>query len=144
MAPKFEPAPGAEGWQLSTPSPLLYAAHRAALELFQKAGMEKIFAKGQNLNRYLWFLLEDLQIRFGQPLIRIITPKEESERGCQVSMLMTRNGKEVFDFLSQHGVFADWREPDVIRIAPVPLYNTFEEVWQFSRIMESAFKKYDQ
>jgi kynureninase len=69
-------------------------------------------------------------------MIRVLTPK--TNKGCQVSLLMLQNGKEVFDYLSDRGVFADWREPDVIRIAPVPLYNTFEEVWHFSQLLHKA------
>jgi kynureninase len=75
-----------------------------------------------------------------QPLIEFITPRHEAQRGCQVSMLMLQHGKKVFDELAQAGVIVDWREPNVIRLAPVPLYNTFEEVWQFTNILQQILQ----
>ncbi|HEV7621849.1 MAG TPA: kynureninase, partial [Flavisolibacter sp.] len=83
-----------------------------------------------------FFLLQELN-NTGDQVLKIITP---AKKGCQVSMLMLKNGKGIFDQLSANGVFADWREPDVIRVAPVALYNTFEEVWRFAKIIEQAIK----
>lgn len=137
MEKGFKPAPSAEGWQLSTPSPMLYAAHKAALEIFAEAGIQFIFSKGQQLSDFLLFILKDINQRFAIP-IQVITPEEQ--KGCQVSMLMPEKGKGIFDHLFKKGVFADWREPDVIRVAPVPLYNTFEEVWRFGQILEEALE----
>jgi kynureninase len=131
MRKGFVPMASAGGWQLSTPSPLLYAAHKASLELFAEAGWEKLQAKRQQLNQWLWFLLEEMENNAANPVIEFITPRHEAERGCQVSMLMLRDGKQIFDALTEAGIMVDWREPNVIRLAPVPLYNTFEEVWQF-------------
>lgn len=131
----FKPIATAEGWQLSTPSLLLYASHKAALEIFEEAGMERLERKRKLLNGYLWFLLTELQ-HLAPGVFKIITPDRESERGCQVSLLMLRNGQKIFQALSAAGVMTDWREPDVIRLAPVPLYNTFEEVWQFANILQ--------
>ncbi|HRX94317.1 MAG TPA: kynureninase, partial [Chitinophagaceae bacterium] len=74
-------------------------------------------------------------------VIHVITPADENERGCQVSMLVENKGKEMFEELTKQGVVADWREPNVIRIAPVPLYNTFEDIWRFGNIIESILKK---
>ncbi len=139
MQKGFVPEVSAQGWQLSTPSPVLYAAAKASLELFDKAGMEALYQKGQQLSDYLLFLLNDINQRLGQPLMQLITPP--GAKGCQVSLLVPQNGKAIFNELTAQGVFADWREPDVIRVAPVPLYNTFEEVWQFGKILEQACKK---
>jgi kynureninase len=136
MKKGFKPVLTAEGWQLSTPSPVLFAAHKAALEIFDEAGLEQIHAKRKMLSDYLLFILDSCNSRSKEKMIEVITPRQESERGCQVSMLMLKNGKKVFDKLSANGIFADWREPDVIRIAPVPLYNTFEEVWTFGDTLQ--------
>jgi len=136
MEKGFKPILTAEGWQLSTPSLLLYASHKAALEIFDEAGWENLQAKRRLLNNYLWFTLNDVDSS-SQHAIEFITPRKEEERGCQVSMLMRKRGKNIFDELTKQGVMADWREPNVIRIAPVPLYNTFEEVWKFGEIIRS-------
>ncbi|HYH14714.1 MAG TPA: kynureninase [Flavisolibacter sp.] len=136
MQQGFDPIPSAEGWQLSTPSVLLYASHYASLKLFDEAGMPALYKKGQQLSDYLLYLLQEINREVKQPLIQVLTPADH--KGCQVSMLMLRNGRAIFDALADEGVFADWREPDVIRVAPVPLYNSFEEVWQFAHIMKSA------
>jgi kynureninase len=136
MKKGFKPVLTAEGWQLSTPSPVLFAAHKAALEIFDEAGLEQIHAKRKMLSDYLLFILDSCNSRSKEKMIEVITPRQESERGCQVSMLMLKNGKKVFDKLTANGIFADWREPDVIRIAPVPLYNTFEEVWTFGDTLQ--------
>ncbi|HVT83735.1 MAG TPA: kynureninase [Chitinophagaceae bacterium] len=137
MKKGFKPVLTAEGWQLSTPSPVLFAAHKAALELFEEAGLEQIHAKRKMLSDYLLFILDSCNSRSKEKVFEVITPRQENEKGCQVSMQMLKNGKQIFDKLSANGIFADWREPGVIRIAPVPLYNTFEEVWTFG----DAFQK---
>jgi kynureninase len=141
MQKNFEPETSAEGWQLSTPSPVLYAMHRAALDVFQEAGIGNVFKKNQLLNEYLWFVLEETKRETPVNAIQIITPRHKDQRGCQISMIV-QNGKKIFDFLSAKGVFADWREPDVIRIAPVGLYNTFEEVWQFGQILKEGINSF--
>src|SRR5947209_20212735 len=101
--------------------------------------MEKLSRKGQLLTDFLLWLLNEINDQQRPPAIKILTPA--SAKGCQVSMLVPGVGKKLFAALTEAGVFADWREPDVIRVAPVPLYNTFEEVWQFARILGSAVKK---
>ena len=141
MEKGFKAMPGAEGWQLSTPALFLYAAHRAALEIFEEAGWEKIIAKQKRLTGYLWYLLDEINNSSGKKIIEFITPGKEKERGCQVSMLMLENGKEIYNQLMEDGVFTDWREPNVIRLAPVPLYNTFQEVWRFADRLNSLIKK---
>jgi kynureninase len=133
MQKGFDPVRSAEGWQLSTPSPVLYAAHKAALDIFDEAGVDALQQKGKLLSDYLLYLLNELNHSMPQKNIQVLTPA--IDKGCQVSLLMLQSGKEIFDHLSAEGVFADWREPDVIRVAPVPLYNTFEEVWEFAQLL---------
>ncbi|HMR92875.1 MAG TPA: kynureninase [Chitinophagaceae bacterium] len=137
MQPGFRPMPGAAGWQLSTPAMFLYAAHRAALQIVADAGWQNILNKQKSLTGYLWFLLQDIKSSAAGSRINFITPQHEQERGCQVSMLVLHNGRQVYDQLMQAGFMVDWREPDVIRLAPVPLYNTFEEVWRFARALKT-------
>jgi kynureninase len=141
MQRNFDSEPSAQGWQLSTPSPVLFAMHNASLKIFREAGVNKIFEKNRRLNNYLWFILDQVKRQVPEGLIQILTPLKENERGCQVSLAL-RNGRKIFEELSLKGVYTDWREPDVIRIAPVGLYNTFEEVWQFAQILKSAINKY--
>jgi len=140
MEKGFKPIPTAEGWQLSTPSLLLYASHKAALDVFEEAGWNNILEKQKLLTDYLWFMLDDVNQSLAEKLIEFITPRKAEERGCQVSLLMLQKGREVFDALSKAGVMVDWREPNVIRLAPVPLYNQFEEVWQFANILRQILK----
>ncbi len=129
MKKGFVPVESAEGWHLSTPSMLHCAALRASLEIFEKANMENLIRKGRLLNDYFRFLLNGIYPQGSDQLFSIITPTDREEKGNQVSMYFPRNGKQVFDALEVSGIMADWREPGVIRMAPVPLYNTFEEVW---------------
>ena len=130
---------GAEGWQLSTPSILLYASLRASLEIFDKAGWANIQAKRELLNDFLWYRLRTAQ-QAKPDLFSIITPGDPDARGCQVSLLVQKNGKALYDQLMQKGFIIDWREPDVIRLAPVPLYNTFVEVWELTeKLSEIGF-----
>ena len=136
MKKEFNPIPTAEGWQISNTQVLSMAPHLAALEIFGEAGFEKILEKGKNLSAYLLFILNEINAASPKKILEIITPQSESEHGCQVSMLMLENGKETFEFLNKNGVIADWREPNVIRVAPVPLYNTFEEIYQFGEIIK--------
>lgn len=136
MEKGFDPIPTAEGWQLSNAPILSMAAHKAALDIFEEAGMEKLHTKRKQLAGYLHYLLAEINRRHAEKVIEVITPADENERGCQVSMLMLKRGKEIFDGLMKQGVIADWREPNVIRVAPVPLYNTFEEVWRFGALVD--------
>ncbi len=137
MQKDFKPILSAEGWQLSTPSPFLYAAHKAALEIFAEAGINQVYLKGLQLSNYLLFILEEIKRLQGNQF-QIITPP--NAKGCQVSILIPDKGKKIFDYLTQNGIFVDWREPDVVRLAPVPLYNTYEEIWRFGKILKDAFK----
>lgn len=140
MEKGFEPIPTAEGWQLSNAPILSMAAHKASLDIFEEAGMENLHEKRKQLTAYLHFVLNDINSRQQEKVLEIITPANDEERGCQVSMLMLKKGKKIFDELTKQGVIADWREPNVIRIAPVPLYNSFEDVWRFGNIISSLIK----
>jgi kynureninase len=133
MQKGFHPMQGAEGWQLSNAQVLSFAAHKANLDLFDEAGMAALRQKSLLLTGYLEFLI-DMLGRAGHPY-RIITPRHASERGCQISILTGSEGKQLFEFLSENGVVADWREPNVIRVAPVPLYNRFEDVWLLADLL---------
>lgn len=138
MLKGFKPMPGVDGWQLSNFPILSGAAHLASLEIFEEAGMRNLRRKSEVLTGYLEFLLKELDP--GEKYFKIITPSQPKERGCQLSVLMKQNGKKVFNRILKAGVIADWREPDVIRLAPVPLYNTFEEVFRFAQIFQKALK----
>ncbi len=135
MKKEFNPIPTAEGWQLSNAPVLSMAVHKAALDIFEEAGFEKIIEKGKNLSAYLLFILNEINTHSSKKILEIITPQAENEHGCQVSILILEKGKEILEFLNKNSVIADWREPNVIRVAPVPLYNTFEEVYQFGEII---------
>ncbi len=135
MEKGFEAIPTAEGWQLSNAPVLSMAAHKASLDIFEEAGMERLHEKREKLAAYLHFILNDINSKQAARAIEVITPANENERGCQVSMLMLKDGKKVFDELTKQGVIADWREPNVIRVAPVPLYNSFEDIWRFGSLV---------
>lgn len=132
MKKGFKPMAGADGWQLSNVPVLAGAAHLASLKVFQAAGMPQLRQKSLQLTGYLVYLLKESDPD-GQHY-KIITPDDPQSRGCQISILMKKNGKKVFNALVKKGIFTDWREPDVIRAAPVPLYNSFEDVYQFANI----------
>ncbi|MBK8606050.1 MAG: kynureninase [Chitinophagaceae bacterium] len=140
MGKGFDPIPSAEGWQLSNAPILLMAAHKASLDIFEEAGMERLHEKRKQLAAYLHFVLNDINRRQVEKVLEIITPANVVERGCQVSIMMLKDGKRVFDELTKQGVIADWREPNVIRIAPVPLYNSFEDIFRFGEIINSILK----
>jgi kynureninase len=134
MGNTFTPTPTAESWAMSTSPMMLLAAHKASLEVFAAAGFDNLLAKRKTLSDYLFFVLNHIN----QPVekFKIITPSNPDERGCQVSFSVHNNAKAVFDTLLPFGIFADWREPNVIRVAPVPLYNTFEEIYIFAEILQ--------
>lgn len=138
MQPGFDPIPTAEGWQLSNAPVLSMAAHKASIDIFDEAGMPALVKKGRALSGYLQFILEEMNAQSGKKVVEVITPANEAERGCQVSLLMLVRGKEVFKTLMDRGVIADWREPNVIRVAPVPMYNRFEDVWMFGQIIKEV------
>ncbi len=136
MEKNFEAIPTAEGWQVSNSPILNMSAHNASLDIFKEAGFKNIIAKMKKLSAYLFFIIDDINASASKKVIEIITPPNEDEHGCQVSLLMLRNGKEIFESLKKNGVIVDWREPDVIRLAPVPLYNTFTDIYLFGEIIK--------
>ncbi len=139
MEPGFQPMPGAEGWQLSNAPVLGMAAHLASLDIFDEVGMEKLCGKRDQLTAYLEFIIDDISSTHKELCtLEIITPRNKTQRGAQLSMLVHGKGKAIFDKLSEAGVVADWREPNVIRLAPVPLYNSFEDVYYFGKHLADA------
>lgn len=131
----FQAMPNVDGWQLSNAQVLLQAAHFASLKIFEEAGMPNLIAKSRKLTGYLEFVIKEVCKASNYP-IEIITPAEA--RGCQLSLLAPKDGKKLFDYLHKNGVIGDWREPNSIRIAPVPLYNSFEDVYRFGQILKEA------
>ena len=133
MKKGYLPQKGAAGWQMSNAPVFNMVAHRASLDIYDKAGMTAMREKSLKLTGYLEFLLRELEsLPFS-----IITPGEPQQRGCQLSLLFHERGREMFDTLSNAGIIADWREPDVIRIAPVPLYNRYEDVYRLYEVLKS-------
>lgn len=124
MTKGFVPEPGAAGWQLGTPTILAMAVHEAALKITAEAGLPAMRQKSELLTGYLEFVVQQA----GLP-ITLMTPANSAERGCQLSLLIESDGKAVFTYLTERGIIGDWREPNCIRLAPAPLYNTFTEVW---------------
>ena len=137
MKKGFFPQPGAAGWQLSNAQIFPMAIHRASLDIFDEAGIENLRVKSIKLTAYLEFIITDYNQKHTGKRLQIISPKTAEDRGCQLSLIAEQNGKEIFEQLTKAGVVADWREPNVIRMAPVPLYNSFEEVFQLGQILNS-------
>jgi len=129
MPESFDPIRTVEGWQLSNPPILSLAAIRASLSIFDEVGMERLIEKSKKLISYLRFLLDTIQ----SDRIDIITP---TNSGCQISIRVKKGNKELYDKITNEGIIADWREPDVIRISPVPLYNSFTDVYKFYEILK--------
>ncbi|MBV6479546.1 MAG: Kynureninase [Ignavibacteria bacterium] len=128
MGHDYVPIPTAESWQLSNPPILQLASLKASLDIFEEATMSALRMKSEMLTGYLEFLIKDSN----NDNIEIITPSDITQRGCQLSLRIKKNGKEMYHRMISEGVICDWREPDVIRVAPVPLYNGFADVWNFS------------
>jgi kynureninase len=139
MKKGFIPMPGADGWQVSNFPVISGAVHLSALQLFEEAGIKNLRNKSVLLTGYLEYLLKSID-HYSEHFT-IITNSNPDERGCQLSILMKKNGKKVFNAITKKGVVADWREPNVIRVAPVPLYNSFDDVFQFMEIFKSALRK---
>jgi kynureninase len=127
MGPDFHPMRGAEGWQVSNPPILALAALRASMEIFAEAGMQNLRARSESLTGYLEFLLNEQN----SSTFSIITPREPARRGAQLSIRLPNHGRSVCDRLAAVGVIGDWREPDTFRVAPVPLYNSYVDVYRF-------------
>ena len=140
MEPDFHPIASAEAWQLSNAPVLNMAVHAVALNLFLKAGIDNLRERGDRLTAYLQAAIEDVASSTGAKL-EVITPPNPADRGSQISMLAHGFGKELFDSLTSQGVVADWREPHVIRMAPVPLYNSFADLARFHAILHHSIQQ---
>ncbi len=138
MKPGFDPIEGAEGWQLSNAPVLGMAAHNASLDIFERAGMAAISKKRDDLTAYLEFIINKISDESDLVDFEVITPHDPKKRGAQLSILAHGQGKALFDALSKEGVVADWREPNVIRVAPAPLYNSFEDVYRFGKALRAS------
>jgi kynureninase len=136
MPSKFQPIPGAEGWQLSNPSIFSMAAFRASMEIFDEVTIQRLRTKSVTLTSYLEFLLAQQS----SEKFSILTPRETSQRGAQLSLQIRKGGRAVCDCLAQQGIICDWREPDILRVAPVPLYNSFRDVHTFAGQFLSEIK----
>ena len=134
MEDQFVPIKGAEGWQLSNAPVLGMAAHLASLQIFKEAGMERIGSKRDLITAYLEYLILKVSSE-NEDFLKIITPSSIFERGSQLSLVLEKDGRKKFDLLTEQGIIADWREPNVIRIAPAPLYNSFEDCWHFAEVL---------
>lgn len=132
MSPYFNPIPTAEAWQISNAPIMGMAPLISSMEIFDKVGMKAIHRKGMELSSYMEYLLKETL-----PQVSIITP---INRGCQLSIIVP-GGREIFDFLIDNGVVCDWRNPDVIRVAPHPLFNSFTEIFKFVKILKKAFDR---
>jgi kynureninase len=138
MEPQFRAAPGAAAWQISNPPILAAAPLIASLSIFLQAGMEALREKSVALTGFLEELLRPLA-----PEVEILTPRDPGRRGCQLSLRLAageHRGKQAFDALAARGIVCDWRSPDIIRVAPVPLYNRFEDVWRFARALRDTLQ----
>jgi kynureninase len=141
MEPGFQPMIGAEGWQLSNAPVLGMAAHLASVEIFDQAGMTAIGEKRDLMTAYLEFVIDKISERNKEKCtFELITPRDKNQRGAQLSIMAMGQGRALFDALSDLGVVADWREPNVIRVAPAPLYNSFEDCWWFGQLLEKAIQ----
>ena len=141
MEPGFKPMQGAEGWQLSNAPVLGMAAHLASVEIFEEAGMDRIGEKRDLMTAFLEFVIDDISERNKDRVsFELITPRDKTKRGAQLSIMAKGQGKNLFDKLSDEGVVADWREPNVIRVAPAPLYNSFEDCYWFGQLLEKAIQ----
>ncbi|WP_445721469.1 kynureninase [Flavobacterium sp.] len=138
MEPQFDPVQGANGWQISNLPVLSLAPYLASVEMFAEVGMKKIIKKRNLITSYLEFILHEIDKEIEGTEFEVITPASQEERGCQLSVYLHGQGKELFHFLMKNGVVTDWREPNVIRLAPVPLYTSFEDIYNFGQILKKG------
>ena len=139
MEPQFDPIQGADGWQISNLPVLSLAPYLASVELFAEIGMDALIAKRNTITAYLEFVLREID-REVHGNFEIITPSNPSERGCQLSVFLHGEGRSLFDYLMKNGVIIDWREPNVIRLAPVPMYTSFEDIYRFGQILKNGIE----
>ncbi len=139
MEPQFNPIQGADGWQISNLPVLSLAPYLASVELFAEIGMEALIQKRNQITSYLEFVLRQIDQEVNGNF-EIITPSNPSERGCQLSVFFHGEGRSLFDYLMKNGVIIDWREPNVIRLAPVPLYTSYEDIYRFGQILKTGIE----
>lgn len=137
MEPNFDPVHGADGWQVSNLPILSLAPYLASVEMFAEVGMEKLIAKRNQITAYLEFILHEINQEV-QGTFEIITPSNQLERACQLSVFLHGEGRSLFDYLMKNGVITDWREPNVIRLAPVPLYTSYQDMYHFGQILKEG------
>lgn len=135
MEPEFQPEPTAHAWQISNAPILALAPYLASLELFEEVGMPALIEKRDKIVAYLEFILQEVAREVGGDF-EIITPKE---RGTQLSVFLHGQGKDLFNYLMENGVIPDWREPNVIRLAPAPFYCSFEDMYEFGEVLKRYF-----
>lgn len=141
MEPQFEPVIGADGWQISNLPILSLAPYLASLEMFAEVGMTKLIKKRNLLTAYLEFVLHEIDNEIDNTAFEIITPTQQSERACQLSVYLHGQGRTLFEYLMKNGVVTDWREPNVIRLAPAPFYCSFEDMYAFGQVLKSGILK---
>lgn len=143
MEPTFDPVHGADGWQISNLPILSLAPYLASVEMFDEIGMDALIEKRDKITSYLEFILQEIDKEVDSSF-EIITPASLEERGCQLSVLLHGEGRSLFDYLMKRGVITDWREPNVIRLAPVPLYCSFEDMYDFGQILKRGIEEVHQ
>ena len=136
MEPDFDPVNGADGWQISNLPILSLAPYLASVEMFAEVGMDKLIAKRNLITAYLEFVLHEIDNELDGAEFEILTPSNQDERGCQLSVYLHGQGRELFERLMKNGVITDWREPNVIRLAPAPFYCSFEDMYDFGQILK--------
>jgi kynureninase len=140
MGPDFDPIPTAESWSMSNAPVFNMIAHEVSLSIFSEMGMYTLREKSLQLTAYLDFVLNEVMQATGQKLTRI-TPGDPTQRGCQLSVIVEGYDRKLVGKLYEQGVVVDWREPNVIRLAPVPLYNSFEDVYRLGKVLEQIFTR---
>ena len=136
MEPDFDPVQGADGWQISNLPILSLAPYLASVEMFAEVGMDKLIAKRNLITSYLEFILHEIDKELEGADFEILTPSNQEERGCQLSVYLHGQGRELFERLMKNGVITDWREPNVIRLAPAPFYCSFEDMYDFGQTLK--------
>ncbi|WP_276978587.1 kynureninase [Flavobacterium filum] len=141
MEPDFDPVHGADGWQISNLPILSLAPYLASVEMFAEVGMKKLIQKRNLLTAYLEFILHEIDREIAGTEFEIITPQNQEERACQLSVYLHGQGRALFEYLMKNGVITDWREPNVIRLAPAPFYCSFEDMYEFGQILKAGISK---
>lgn len=139
MEPNFDPARSADGWQISNLPILSLAPYLASVDMFAEVGMQKLIKKRDLITAYLEYILHEIDKEVDSTF-EIITPSNPQERACQLSVFLHGEGKSLFDYLMKNGVITDWREPNVIRLAPVPLYTSFEDMYEFGQVLKTGIQ----